>query len=782
MAYDIGPRIGIDGEEEFRKSLLNINQNIKTLGSEMGSVVSAFADGEKSQDAMSAQTDVLTRQIAAQREKLKMLTDMMEKSADKFGENDTKTLKWKQAVYEATTQLNKMEKQLDETGDELDDIEKGLDQGAKSALSFGDVLKANLLGDAIKSGISAVGNAISGLISGLAGLDESTEEYRVAQGKLYAAYEAAGKSTESLQKKTSKLTVAFGDSETAVENTGLSAKDAETAYNGLYAILGDTGTAVEAAQLLANLAENSEDVSEWTNIAAGVAGAFGDALPITSLIEAANETAKVGTVTGALADALNWVGISEDEFNEKLAACSSEQERNQLITDTLTNTYADAADAFYENNEAIIETRKNQALLDQSTASLGDAASKIKNQVKSDFLPAFSKVASAFSGIISGAEGAKEDFSIALNGLIEQGVAKIPEFLSLGSNILGGLVNGIVENLPALLNAGGKILMDLISGVREGFPSVVSTAGNVLGTLIDGLVSGLPMVLETGAEMLVTLVTGIADSLPELVPTIVGVALALVETLTKPDVLVSLLDAGLKLIVGLAEGLVKAIPELIQAIPIIIKNLVSSIVEFAPKLLAAGVQLLVTLGAGLIQAIPELAANVPKVIAAIIGGIKEGISKIKEIGKNIVSGLWEGIQSMGSWLKDKFFGLFNGLTEGINKLLGIHSPSRVFAGIGGYMAEGLGQGFGSEIKGVQNQINRSMEDLIPDASGSVSLTAKSDSAVGFADGSGGYIDMVAAFREAMSGMTVTMDGRKVGTIVTRQQNTSTRASGVPVTA
>ena len=322
-------------------------------------------------------------------------------------------------------------------------------------------------------------------------------------------------------------------------------------------------------------------------------------------------------------------------------------------------------------------------------------------------------------------------------------------------------------------------MTSVIDGVRNLFPTVLEVGGEILRNLFDGLVSGFPLVLETGAELLTTLVTGIAESLPELIPAAVNAIMGFVDALTKPDMLGSLIDAALLLVVSLAEGLVKAIPELIRAVPKIIKNLIATITESLPKLLAAGVQLIVTLGAGLVQAIPELAAGVAKVFAAIVGGLSSGIDKIKQIGKNIVPGLWEGIKSMWSWLKDSFLGLFDGLTSGINKLLGIHSPSRVYAGIGGYMAEGLGEGFEDEISAVQRQINNSMQNMIPDVSGSVSLVGKSDSAVGFGS-FGTQTNMVTAMREAFSGMAIYMDGHRVGSLVSVSQSNQSRAHGVAV--
>lgn len=203
---------------------------------------------------------------------------------------------------------------------------------------------------------TAVGVGVAGataLTAAFVALDGATEEYRIAQGKLTTAYEAAG----------------------------YSAQTATQAYRDFYGILGDTDTATEASQLLAKLAENEQDVSTWTRIAAGVSGTFGDSLPIEGLIEAANETAKVGQVTGVLADALNWAGIMEDDFNEKLEACGSESKRNRLIMDTLAQTYEGAATAFYRNNKQIVDARRNQATLDEITAKLGDTSALVKTRL-----------------------------------------------------------------------------------------------------------------------------------------------------------------------------------------------------------------------------------------------------------------------------------------------------------------------------------------------------------------------------------------------------------------
>lgn len=215
----------------------------------------------------------------------------------------------------------------------------------------------NGFGSAVKNigkvGAALAGISFAGITAGFIGMAEATEEYRKAQGKLETAFQAAGYSSEVAQK----------------------------AYKGFYGILGDVDTATEASQLLAQMTRSQEDVTKWTRIAAGVNGTWGDSLPIEGLIESINETQNVGTVTGNLADALNWAGVQEDDFNAKLAKCSTEAQKNALIMQTLEALYGDAADAFYKNNAALVQARETQDSLSKITAKLGISSLIAKNKV-----------------------------------------------------------------------------------------------------------------------------------------------------------------------------------------------------------------------------------------------------------------------------------------------------------------------------------------------------------------------------------------------------------------
>ena len=267
-------------------------------------------------------------------------------------------------------QYQALQREIIATEQKLESLEEA---AKKSSVAMQKVGQA---ANNISEGAGKVASATAPVTAGVLGLGAAvlatvpaTEEYRVAQGKLNTAYEAAGYSAET----------------------------AATAYNEFYKILGDTDTATEASQLLAKLVTNEEDVTEWTKIAAGVFGTFGDSLPVEGLIEASNETAKVGTVTGVLADALNWAGISEDEFNTKLAACGTEAERNKLIMDTLSGTYSGAADSFYENNAALMESREASAAMQEAMAELATSIAPVvtmATQLAATFLNWFNSLSS----------------------------------------------------------------------------------------------------------------------------------------------------------------------------------------------------------------------------------------------------------------------------------------------------------------------------------------------------------------------------------------------------
>ena len=539
------------------------------------------------------------------------------------------------------------------------EYDSGVKDVTKSGESLASKLKSGLAsaGKVAAAGIGAVTAAAGAAVGGLLALEGATEEYRIAQGKLNTAFEAAGYSTETAQE----------------------------AYRGFYEILGDTDTATEASQLLAKLAQSEEDVSKWTEIAAGVSGTFGDSLPIEGLIEASNETAKVGTVTGVLADALNWAGISEDEFNSKLAAAGSESERNQLIMETLAGTYDEASDAFYRNNEAIVAARDSQIMMDQALSTLGQTVSDVKNRLMSEFVPELANVATAFSGMLSGTEGADEQFATAVGELVNTAVSKLPEFLSMGVQIITALASGIVQSIPSVVAAIPQIVAEIGAALAELFPQVLDMGVQLLDQLVTGIETGLPDMVARLPQIIDEFLTFITDSLPQI------------------------LDKGVEMLNSLVNGIIDSIPILVSNLPKIITSFVNFIAENLPKIVEAGISIIGNLIIGLLKAIPDLVASLPQIMNAIIDGFYALMGSVAEIGADIVRGIWEGIKNMAGWIGDQVAGFFGGLIDGAKNLLGIHSPSTVFADMGKNMALGLGNRWDGAFSSVRKGITDGMD-------------------------------------------------------------------------
>lgn len=527
------------------------------------------------------------------------------------------------------------------------------ESGFKSGLSkLGGGAKTALKGTV--AAIGGVATAATGAVTGLLALESATEEYRVAQGKLNTAFEAAGYGPETASK----------------------------AYSDFYKILGDTDTATEASQLLAKLAENEEDVSTWTDIAAGVFGTFGDSLPIEGLIESANETAKVGQVTGVLADALNWAGISEDEFNEKLAECTSESERNQLIMSTLSRTYDQASEAFYRNNETLIQARENQILLDDTLSQLGETVSKVKNNLLSEFLPSIASVVTAFNDLVNGVDGADEALSAAIGDMVTALVEKLPDFLSFGVDVLQAILQGIIDNLPTLLDGLAQVVEEIFVALVELAPSLLDAGIELLKYIADGIKNGIPSLVEKLPEIISSISEYFTENLP------------------------SILDTGADILISLIDGIVSAIPILMENLPQILTSIIDFIVENLPEIIGTGVEILTALVYGIISAIPSIVLALPDVVKAILDGFAQLPQMLFDIGANIIQGLIDGFLSMVGNVVDAIGSVIDAIFGTAEKEAEVHSPSKRGERLGKNIDQGIANGLEGNAASVKSAVSR----------------------------------------------------------------------------
>lgn len=437
---------------ELKKAMQDAKRQISVANSEFKEVSSSMDDWSKSTDGISAKLKQLDSNLKSQKTILKSLEQQYEQVVAEQGEGSAAADRLKIAINNQKAAINKTEREISNYEDSLEEVSEAEKIAAKTGKSVADVLediddKAEKAGDGFTVFKGAVatfaGNALSSLVGGIKdaasnilNLADETREYRTELGKLDTAFSTAGHSTETATKT----------------------------YKDLYAVLGDEGQSVEAANMLAKLCKSEEDLSKWTKIATGVYGTFGSSLPVESLAEAANETSKTGALTGGLADALNWAGVSEEKFQESLDKCSSEQERQKLITDTLNGLYSEAAKKYEETNGAVMDANRSQSDYMDTMATLGEKVEPITTKLKEGFNQLLQKILELVGDV---------DME-AFTSKIEEG------FKVLTDDVLPAVKDGlgwIIDNKDTLI-AG-------LAGIAAGFVAfkVVSLIQGVVGAI-----------------------------------------------------------------------------------------------------------------------------------------------------------------------------------------------------------------------------------------------------------------------------------------------------------
>lgn len=237
---------------------------------------------------------------------------------------------------------------------------------------------------------------------------------------------------------------------------------------------------------------------------------------------------------------------------------------------------------------------------------------------------------------------------------------------------------------------------NLVTGIADDNANVGQLIDNLIDSAVIAAGNLLPRIEKT--------LTGIGELIVGLAPVVIDALPGLIS-----NVLPSLLDTGLSLLMGIIDGITNNFDSLLDTAFQVIDMLLNGIVDNLPRIIEMGVQLIGKLAVGIVQAIPELVMKAPEIISAIVNGFSASFDDIVSIGENIVKGIWDGISAMASWITEKVSGFFSGIVDSAKSVLGIASPSKVFAGIGEFMAEGIGEGwedkYGSIKRGIQNDLS-----------------------------------------------------------------------------
>ena len=268
-----------------------------------------------------------------------------------------------------------------------------------------------------------------------------------------------------------------------------------------------------------------------------------------------------------------------------------------------------------------------------------------------------------------------------------------------------------------LLSGGEEILDTLSEGILSLLPTLGEAAYNIITTLISGITDNADSVFSSGSEILLNLVNGIAEKLPDLLSSGVDAVISLAMAITEPGTLTNIITAGINLLVSLVDGILNALPKLLEAAPIIIERLVSALILNAPQLLKAAVHILIKLAEFMITNTAKLLAAVPKLFTSLVNSFKE--MDWGSIGKNIIDGIWSGIQAGWDWLTGNVKNLATNLFNAAKDALGIHSPSRKFKYLGEMCVAGFDDGIQDLMStdGITKNINASISTVSAGMSG-----------------------------------------------------------------
>ena len=532
MPENIGPKIGIDGYADFARSMKNIISQSKELASEMKLVTSEFDKNDTSQDKLAAQMQVLNKQIDVQTKRVDLLGDryqesekkvselqtQLQKTAQEYGNTSKEAQKVQQALdrqetaaSKARTEYNNARTALNKMNGELKDLQveakKAEDQTGllkriigevkdeASSADFGDVLGAGAIIEGAKSIIDSIGQVI-----------DETGEYRRIMASL----------------------------DTSSKQAGYTADQTSEAYYQLYWALGDEQSAATALANLQALNLEQGDLMDMLDLVTGAWATYGDSIPIDGLAESINETIRTGTVTGTFADVLNWgsregetFGVmlkdnteanqewndavndavtAEDFFNLALQDAGSQTERANLLMQAMADQgLATTADAWYQNNQDIVDANDAQLVFMQNASQLAERVAPAVNAVKAGFNALFTAALQATEGIDF--QAVADGITAAFNFLIENKDVIVSDLAIIGAGIAALKLAQFATDVGNVISKAATL--------TDTFPKLGGVVTALTGPfgLVIAAVTGVLLVINTFGDQIKAVLQSVDDFL-----------------------------------------------------------------------------------------------------------------------------------------------------------------------------------------------------------------------------------------------------------------------------
>ena len=676
MAVNIGPRIGIDGEREYRDAIKNIIQQQKTLNAEMKQTAEAFSKSGRSYDTSKTHIEQLTKQIDLQKEKVKSLSDMYEKSAAKTGESSTQTQKWKQALVEAETELQKMESELNSVSG-FDGFAKKLEESSNKMKEIGGKLTdaGQQMSMAITAPIVAIGT------KGIQKFAEYDKTMTLVRSTMGATAEEAEKMDQATSQAAANSTYSMSDASVAMLNfarAGLDATQAsnalapamnlaageggnlDTVSNGLVATIngfGDSFANTERyADVFANACNNSALEID------GLSGAMSTAAPIFSTLGYGVQDAALymGVMANKGIEASEGANALKTGFARLVSPAKDAAEWMKRLDINVTNSDGSMKDSL------TVQRELHDAFGTLSESEQVAAASAIfgKNQM---------------SKWLSLINTAPEEVEALSKSIDEEGTsARMAEDMMSG---FGGSLEKLSSSVDVAMTAFGEALAPAIQSVAD----VIQRAVDWFNSLDDSqreVIAQIAIVVAAIGPLLVVL-GGIATAIGALMSP-VGLAVAGFALLAAAGIaLVTHIDqikAGFEsfcetmktIFTEMWEGLKSDVAMFGDAIA----NLWNNIVSFFSDVISAAGQFISSIVNGAVQ----LWNNISNTFNTMKSGIQEIWNNIKDSISNAITNTKNTVSTtvgnIVSAMKDKFngakdtvVGIFNTIKDKITSAI-----------------------------------------------------------------------------------------------------------------
>lgn len=699
-------------------AILKARKSAKDLSGELRGVESLLKLDPTNTVLLAQKQDILAESIAGAKDKLKMLIAAQESMSKQLADGKISPEQYRdfeREIESTRQQLTRLEAAASGTDDAVADVGDAAEEAGEKAekASGGWTVLKGVMSDLASSAIKA---AVSTVVDGAKKMVSAGLEYNQAMEGYV----------------TNFTTMLGGNAEVANGMVGSLQKLASATPLAMSDLAG-------GAQTLLAFGVASDDVSGTLQRLGDIS--LGNADKMQSLARAYGKATAQGKLTGEtvqmmidagwnpLIDICDQTGESMEDVQKRMAAGSiSAEELTQAV-----NHATDAGGKFAGGMEAASKTVAGltSTLQDNVNAMLGELMQPVSDAMLSTLLPT------------------------AIDAVDQLTTAFEDEGIDGFSRVAG--------NLIASLSA------QLVSYAPQAIPAALA----FIGALVTGLLLTTPDLTGTAIELVGALLLGIADQLPGIITAAMSALLGIVGKITSPESITLLIQAAMQLMLALARGLIAAIPQLIDAVPGIITNLVESFYAMLPEIIGVGIEIVIALASGLVSNAGHITAAVPRLVETIVRGFLAAVKSYWDIGKSIIDGIRQGITEQWQRLKSDVSNLFTGLVSWIKNLLGIHSPSRVFADIGQNMAAGIGDGWASTIGDINRQIGESLQPqyvIGVDMQGLYAQSATLQAAA--APGTGGdiaaVIERMDRLERAITGMQIYMDGDAlVGSVATR---------------